>query len=44
MVVAEKDGHTASARRAFMRASNYYRAAEFYVRDDLRIRAAFRVG
>ncbi len=34
MVVAEKDGHTASARRAFMRASNYYRAAEFYVRDD----------
>ena len=29
-----KGGHTSSARRAFMRASNYYRAAEFYVRDD----------
>jgi dipeptidyl aminopeptidase/acylaminoacyl peptidase len=27
-------GHTDSARRTFMRASNYYRAAEFYVRDD----------
>jgi pimeloyl-ACP methyl ester carboxylesterase len=27
-------GHTDSARRSFMRASNYYRAAEFYVRDD----------
>jgi len=27
-------GHPNSARRAFMRASNYYRAAEFYVRDD----------
>ena len=27
-------GHTDSARRAFMRASNYYRAAEFYIRDD----------
>jgi dipeptidyl aminopeptidase/acylaminoacyl peptidase len=29
-----KGGHTSSALRAFMRASNYYRAAEFYVRDD----------
>ena len=29
-----KGGHTSSARRAYMRASNYYRAAEFYVRDD----------
>jgi pimeloyl-ACP methyl ester carboxylesterase len=31
-----KGGHTDSARRAFMRASNYYRAAEFYVKDDTR--------
>jgi len=29
-----KGGHTDSARRAYLRASNYYRAAEFYVRDD----------
>jgi dienelactone hydrolase len=29
-----KGGHKSSARRAYMRASNYYRAAEFYVRDD----------
>jgi hypothetical protein len=29
-----RGGHTDSARRAFMRASNYYRAAEFYIRDD----------
>jgi dienelactone hydrolase len=29
-----RGGHTNSACRAFMRASNYYRAAEFYVRDD----------
>jgi hypothetical protein len=29
-----RGGHTSSARRAYMRASNYYRAAEFYVRDD----------
>jgi dienelactone hydrolase len=29
-----KGGHADSALRAYMRASNYYRAAEFYVRDD----------
>jgi pimeloyl-ACP methyl ester carboxylesterase len=29
-----KGGHTDSARRAFMRASNYYRAAEFEVRNS----------
>jgi len=29
-----KGGHRDSARRAYMRASNYYRAAEFYIRDD----------
>lgn len=29
-----KGRHTSSALRAYMRASNYYRAAEFYVRDD----------
>jgi hypothetical protein len=29
-----KGEHTESARRAYMRASNYYRAAEFEVRDD----------
>ncbi|SDT45467.1 alpha/beta hydrolase family protein [Bradyrhizobium canariense] len=27
-------GHKVSAREAFLRASNYYRAAEFYRRDD----------
>jgi alpha-beta hydrolase superfamily lysophospholipase len=27
-------GHTVSAREAFLRASNYYRTAEFYRRDD----------
>jgi pimeloyl-ACP methyl ester carboxylesterase len=27
-------GHTVSAREAWMRASNYYRAAEFYLHDD----------
>jgi hypothetical protein len=40
-----KGGHTSSARGAYMRASNYYRAAEFYVTETiLRIRAAFGVG
>jgi dipeptidyl aminopeptidase/acylaminoacyl peptidase len=29
-----KGGHNVSARRSYLRASNYYRAAEFYVRDD----------
>jgi hypothetical protein len=29
-----KGGHKSSALRAYMRASNYYRTAEFYVRDD----------
>jgi dienelactone hydrolase len=29
-----KGEHTSSALRAYMRASNYYRTAEFYVRDD----------
>jgi hypothetical protein len=27
-------GHKVSARRSYLRASNYYRAAEFYVRDN----------
>jgi hypothetical protein len=27
-------GHPASAREALLRASNYYRTAEFYRRDD----------
>lgn len=31
-----KGGHKDSARRSYMRASNYYRAAEYYVRDDPR--------
>jgi pimeloyl-ACP methyl ester carboxylesterase len=29
-----KGGHHVSARRSCLRASNYYRTAEFYVRDD----------
>jgi hypothetical protein len=29
-----KGGHNSSVRRSYLRASNYYRAAEFYVRDD----------
>jgi dienelactone hydrolase len=28
------DGHTASANSAYLRASNYYRNAEFFLRDD----------
>jgi dienelactone hydrolase len=28
------DGHAASASSAYLRASNYYRTAEFYLRDD----------
>lgn len=28
-----KGGHNVSARHSYLRASNYYRAAEFYVRD-----------
>ena len=35
--IAEKcaaDGHTASASSAYLRASNYYRSAEFFLRDD----------
>jgi dienelactone hydrolase len=28
------DGHTASASSAYVRASNYYRTAEFFLRDD----------
>jgi dienelactone hydrolase len=28
------DGHTASASSAYLRASNYYRTAEFFLRDD----------
>jgi pimeloyl-ACP methyl ester carboxylesterase len=28
------DGHRVSAREALLRASNYYRTAEFYLRDD----------
>ena len=28
------DGHTQSASSAYLRASNYYRTAEFYLRDD----------
>jgi pimeloyl-ACP methyl ester carboxylesterase len=35
--IAEKcdaDGHTASASSAYLRASNYYRTAEFFLRDD----------
>jgi dienelactone hydrolase len=28
------DGHTASASSAYLRASNYYRSAEFFLRDD----------
>jgi hypothetical protein len=31
---SKKGEHTSSALRAYMRASNYYRTAEFYVRDD----------
>ncbi len=27
-------GHRVSAREAFLRASNYYRTAEFYLRED----------
>jgi pimeloyl-ACP methyl ester carboxylesterase len=29
-----ENGHKVSARRSYLRASNYHRAAEFYVRDD----------
>jgi hypothetical protein len=29
-----ENGHKVSARRSYLRASNYYRAAEFYVRDN----------
>src|SRR5262245_41376949 len=29
-----KAGHNVSAKEAFLRASNYYRMAEFYRRDD----------
>ncbi len=28
------DGHTVSANSAYLRASNYYRTAEFFLRDD----------
>ena len=28
------DGHAASANSAYLRASNYYRTAEFFLRDD----------
>ncbi|MFD7014945.1 alpha/beta fold hydrolase [Streptomyces sp. NPDC059161] len=31
---AQADGHRVSAREALLRASNYYRTAEFYRRDD----------
>ncbi|MBD0746678.1 S9 family peptidase [Streptomyces sp. CBMA152] len=31
---AQADGHLVSAREALLRASNYYRTAEFYRRDD----------
>jgi len=31
---AAKAGHRESARSAYLRASNYYRTAEFYLRDD----------
>jgi pimeloyl-ACP methyl ester carboxylesterase len=36
-VIADKsaaDGHAASASSAYLRASNYYRTAEFFLRDD----------
>jgi pimeloyl-ACP methyl ester carboxylesterase len=36
-VIADKcaaDGHSVSASSAYLRASNYYRTAEFYLRDD----------
>lgn len=32
--VSAAAGHTVSAREGYLRASNYYRSAEFYLRDD----------